>query len=121
MILQVGGLAVGAISMRSSPFDSAIRRASIGGNTPSLVPSPSITRTSTARISRFTRRESLPPRFCPRSRSKALGPPPPPPPPIGGRLPVKLLIAGLLVHFFFSRLRDNREGARERTLFNLFS
>src|SRR5688572_23258126 len=77
MILQVGGLAVGAISIKSRPLSSAIRKASGTPNTPSILPSSSITRTSGARISRLTLKPSLSPRF---GRS-------PPPPLANGRLP----------------------------------
>src|SRR5262245_57329834 len=116
MILHVGGFAVGAISMRSRPLPSAIRRASMGENTPSMVPSSSITRTSGARISRLTRSPSLPPRLGPRSRSKLR-------PPMGGRLPPKVLIACLLVHVFSFSAFDAllRQRACERTLTDFFN
>lgn len=111
MILQVGGFAVGAISIKSRSRSSASRKASGTGNTPNILPSSSITRTSGARISRFTLRPSLPSRFgllglsCPRPppppplnppglppppKPPGLLPPPPPNPPLGrlaGALP----------------------------------
>ena len=50
MIRQTGGVAVAAISTRSSPFSSAIIRAWEGGMMPSWEPSSSMTRTSFARM-----------------------------------------------------------------------
>jgi hypothetical protein len=58
MIRQTGGLAVGAISTRSSPFCRAMVSACCGGMIPSCWPASSMTRTSRTLIRSLTRMRS---------------------------------------------------------------
>src|SRR5579872_922736 len=71
MMRHTGGVAVAAISTRSSPFCRAMASACGGGMMPSCVPSSSITRTSRTRMRSLTRVRSS--RRGP--RSKAIEPP----------------------------------------------
>ena len=66
MILQVGGVALGAISIKSKPLSSAMRKASGTVITPAIVPFSSIKRICCALISRLTRKPSFS-RFLSRS------------------------------------------------------
>src|SRR5436190_4460007 len=58
MMRQTGGVAVGEISTRSSPFCFAMARACGGGMMPSCWPVSSITRISRTRMRSFTRTRS---------------------------------------------------------------
>lgn len=74
MILQVGGFEFGEISIKSSPNSSAFEIACGTDKTPKTWPSGPITRTSCAKISRFTRYPSpfFPPVRPPRGRVPGL-------------------------------------------------